>query len=202
MKFTNWIQLRESNEENGFAVRIKSQPKEMTNWLVYADWLQERDDPRAELIRTIINKKAVADFYAINPIWEKYGRTDFAHLLGLSFPLVRYALGFSGKNKNVNLGQTAEIINLIDKQNKANLSSGKEIELTLRQINKLLNGFGIQVVTGDQARQSYWMDAVAAYVNKGDTYDLTVIFDTIKNKFVITSLGDFVEKNQNRYGIN
>ncbi|QJW98168.1 TIGR02996 domain-containing protein [Frigoriglobus tundricola] len=38
-------------EDRSFIRAILSHPAELTAWLVYADWLDKRDDPRAEFIR-------------------------------------------------------------------------------------------------------------------------------------------------------
>ncbi|HJZ54644.1 MAG TPA: TIGR02996 domain-containing protein, partial [Gemmataceae bacterium] len=38
-------------DESAFLRAIREEPTEETNWLVYADWLDERGDPRAEVLR-------------------------------------------------------------------------------------------------------------------------------------------------------
>jgi len=75
----------------------------------------------------------------------------------------------------------------------------------LEKINELLKMHGTEAIRGDW-QNGYWCDIVAAYVNTGDSYDLTVIqvrgdcsFQT--SKFIISSWGDFVEKNSEKYGI-
>ncbi|MBA4189565.1 MAG: hypothetical protein C0467_16390 [Planctomycetaceae bacterium] len=40
-----------SDEDKAFIRAILNNPAELTGWLAYADWLDERDDPRAEFIR-------------------------------------------------------------------------------------------------------------------------------------------------------
>ncbi len=39
------------DEDKAFIRAILNDPAELTTWLVYADWLDEHDDPRAEFIR-------------------------------------------------------------------------------------------------------------------------------------------------------
>jgi uncharacterized protein (TIGR02996 family) len=39
------------NEEQGFLAALRAEPKDDTTRLVYADWLEERDDPRGEFLR-------------------------------------------------------------------------------------------------------------------------------------------------------
>src|SRR6516162_3311935 len=38
-------------DDDTFIAALLEQPQEEANWLVYADWLEERGDPRAELYR-------------------------------------------------------------------------------------------------------------------------------------------------------
>jgi uncharacterized protein (TIGR02996 family) len=45
--FMNWL----NENEQGFIDAIRANPNDLTLWLVYADWLEERGDPRAEQIR-------------------------------------------------------------------------------------------------------------------------------------------------------
>lgn len=75
----------------------------------------------------------------------------------------------------------------------------------LEAINKLLEMHGTEAIRGDW-QNGYWCDVVAVYCNAGDTYDTTVIqvrgdsrFSA--SRFRVTSWGDFVERNQKRYGI-
>ena len=42
---------------------------------------------------------------------------------------------------------------------------------------------------------------MALYVNMGDSYAGTLLFNTITKKFSLTTWGDFAEKNAKRYGI-
>lgn len=75
----------------------------------------------------------------------------------------------------------------------------------LEAINALLGTYGTEAIHGDW-QNGYWCDIVAAYCNAGDTYDVTVIqvrgeysFDS--SRFIVSSVGDFVERNQERYNI-
>ena len=76
MKFTNWVLLRESdNEEAAFIQAIHDNPYDNTTWLVYADWLQDRGDPRAEVIRKAKSKLAKPPKreveYQTYPAWRR-----------------------------------------------------------------------------------------------------------------------------------
>lgn len=75
----------------------------------------------------------------------------------------------------------------------------------LEAINKLLGTYGTEAIRGEW-QNGYWCDIVAAYCNTGDTYALTVIqirgecrFDN--SRFIISSWGDWVEKNQEKYNL-
>ncbi|MBA4189500.1 MAG: hypothetical protein C0467_16045 [Planctomycetaceae bacterium] len=48
------------SDEQGFLKAINRDPKELTHRLVYADWLDERDDPRGDFIRLHLALKATA----------------------------------------------------------------------------------------------------------------------------------------------
>jgi hypothetical protein len=74
---------------------------------------------------------------------------------------------------------------------------GEEI---MDQINALIGGYGVEVVRGKFNRQ-YYGDIVAEYVNTGDTYNSTIVHDCVADKFYCTTLGDFVESFDRKYGI-
>lgn len=78
--------------------------------------------------------------------------------------------------------------------------------LRMEEINKILGGFGVEAIRGEW-KNGYWCDIVATYVNRGDTYSTTVLhvrgesqFDD-RGRFIVSSWGDFVERNGERYGI-
>lgn len=79
-------------------------------------------------------------------------------------------------------------------------------KIRLEVINELLGLYGTEGITGDW-QNGYWCNIVAAYCNTGETYDLTVIhvrgsssFDQ-RGTFIISSWGDWFEKNEKRYGL-
>jgi uncharacterized protein (TIGR02996 family) len=45
-----------SDEDKAFVRAILNSPADLTGWLSYADWLDERDDPRAEFIRLEVRR--------------------------------------------------------------------------------------------------------------------------------------------------
>jgi uncharacterized protein (TIGR02996 family) len=49
------------NEEAGFIAAMLADPDDRTVLLVYADWLDERDDPRGEYLRLILDGPLAGD---------------------------------------------------------------------------------------------------------------------------------------------
>jgi hypothetical protein len=78
--------------------------------------------------------------------------------------------------------------------------SGREVEKIMKRINELINGFGVESIRGDYVSH-FWQDTVALYVNMGDTYDTTILFNTNTKMPMITDMGYFVEKNTRKYNI-
>lgn len=75
------------------------------------------------------------------------------------------------------------------------LQKYKMVDEILEEANKILHGFGVEPITDENAFvNKYYYDIIGLYVNMGDTYDRTLVFDTEKQKFLITSWGDFYEK--------
>lgn len=75
----------------------------------------------------------------------------------------------------------------------------------LDAINTLLGLHGTEAIQGDW-QNGYWCDIVAAYANTGDTYAPTVLqvrgdWSGARSRFIVSSVGDFVERNGKRFGI-
>lgn len=73
-------------------------------------------------------------------------------------------------------------------------------DLTLTACNQVLEGYGVEPIRGAWV-DGFHGDCCAEYVNMGDTYDQTVVYDVRKDKYTITSWGDFVEHAPKYYGI-
>lgn len=76
----------------------------------------------------------------------------------------------------------------------------------LEAINKLLGMHGTEAIRGEW-QNGYWCDIVAAYCNAGDTYATTVMHIrgdgwNFPGRFIVTSWGDWMERNGSKYGIN
>jgi len=61
--------------------------------------------------------------------------------------------------------------------------------------NEILDGHGVEGARGEGANLGkYWRDTILLYVNMGDTYDATILFDPDEEEFSIGSWGDFIEE--------
>ena len=64
-------------------------------------------------------------------------------------------------------------------------------------LNELIDGFGIESIRiEDYWYNNYWQDVIGVYVNLGDTYILTIIYNVIDEQFEFTSWGDFYESKE------
>jgi hypothetical protein len=69
----------------------------------------------------------------------------------------------------------------------------------MEAINEILGGYGVEQITDNQWSE-YWCDGGLLYVNMGDAYTCTVIYDTRKDRWIVGSWGDVVERNEKRFG--
>ena len=75
-------------------------------------------------------------------------------------------------------------------------------EEALRLANAAMRAYGVEVLRGTlNTPGGFWSDAVLAYVNAGDPYYATVLYDTNRETFSIGGWGDWLEKNERRYGL-
>jgi hypothetical protein len=75
----------------------------------------------------------------------------------------------------------------------------------LEAIDKFLGTSGTEAIRGEW-QNGYWCDIVASYCNTGETYDLTVLHVrgdgwNPAGRFIVTSWGDWVEKNGEKMGV-
>ena len=76
-----------------------------------------------------------------------------------------------------------------------------KIDPTMEACNAALRGHGVEAIRCGMHVSNYWQDICAVYVNMGDTYDATILYDTVKGKFYVTTMGDFVEARSEEYEI-
>lgn len=68
----------------------------------------------------------------------------------------------------------------------------RHVNAALEMANKIMHGHGIESVVGhrNSARDC---DDVALYVNMGDTYASTIIYDCLTDKFYVGTWGDWYQ---------
>lgn len=76
--------------------------------------------------------------------------------------------------------------------------SHKEVDTALDLANTLLNGHGVEPIKDDEW-ETYYLDIGLLYVNMGDPYDTTILYDTRKERFSIGCWGDVVERQPKRF---
>lgn len=63
------------------------------------------------------------------------------------------------------------------------------VERTLDGCNKLLGGYGVEAIFGSDS-----CTPVLLYINLGDTYDTTLLYEPAKDRFSVGSWGDYAER--------
>lgn len=58
-------------------------------------------------------------------------------------------------------------------------------------INEEIEGYGVNAISEDGYKSGMW--PVMEYVNQGESYATTVVYDRIDDEFLITSWGDWYE---------
>lgn len=79
-------------------------------------------------------------------------------------------------------------------------SMPSDAELIMAAINEVMGGFGVEAIHGNYV-DSYHQDIQAVYVNMGDTYNMTILHDNERGRFVATSWGDWVETHSKSRGV-
>jgi hypothetical protein len=72
-------------------------------------------------------------------------------------------------------------------------TSPQKVEAIMERANRFMDGHGVEVVTSSNEWCSYFCDARLFYVNMGDAYDLTFMYDVVEHKFSVQSWGDWME---------
>jgi hypothetical protein len=92
----------------------------------------------------------------------------------------------------------AKVVNVLTKEH---ASSHSDVDDILGIIETLLEGYGVEPLRGDHV-DNYYMDINILYINLGDTYTPTVLYDTLLNRFFICSWGDYIESKPKRFPMN
>ena len=85
----------------------------------------------------------------------------------------------------------SQIVSDAEAKELRNLMESASVAHVLRAADRMMDGFGVEYIrsSNDTVRTPDGLD----YVNMGDTYDLTLVYDHNKGKYVVTSWGDIVE---------
>ena len=74
------------------------------------------------------------------------------------------------------------------------------VDAALEAANKALGMHGVEAIQG-KWHDRYYQNIVGLHLNSGDSYNTTLLYDTIAETFEITSMGDFVEDMTDEYEI-
>jgi len=77
-----------------------------------------------------------------------------------------------------------------------------DAERTIAQVNKIVNGHGVESLRGNKRVDPYFDNTVALYVNMGDSYAPTLLYETETGKWRLTTWADWVEKHDRKYKIS
>ena len=72
------------HDEAAFLARIHATPDDVAPRLVYADWLEDNDDPRGEFIRIVEEMRKLGNAEEIKTIWAGNG-AEFGQLSQADF---------------------------------------------------------------------------------------------------------------------
>jgi len=80
--------------------------------------------------------------------------------------------------------------------NRIERSSYLNVDDILRSLSDLISAFGIETIDEQDHWDRYWGSTIAVYVNTGETYSATLLYDTREREFHVTSYGDWVESRE------
>lgn len=67
------------------------------------------------------------------------------------------------------------------------------VSAVMDRANVLLQAHGVEAIYDDRRRfNGYWDNIAALYVNMGDAYTSTVVYDVANDEFLVTTWGDWV----------
>ncbi len=66
----------------------------------------------------------------------------------------------------------------------------RHVEEALKRANEVMHGHGVEPMSGQPDNKTI---TVALYVNMGDTYSSTIVYDCLSDKFYVGSWGDWFE---------
>jgi hypothetical protein len=88
---------------------------------------------------------------------------------------------------------TKELDEFIEKEEMAIYTSSHRKEMILQVVNKLSESYGIEDIRDTRFDHRYFGNAVASYVNTGDSYTLTLVWDHTINSLDWTSYSEWIK---------
>jgi hypothetical protein len=72
-------------------------------------------------------------------------------------------------------------------------ASAKDAEAFMEALDLAMQGHGVERLA-DDGHRPYWRDAAGLYVNVGDCFSTTAIYDTDEEVIAVKSVDDFIEE--------
>jgi hypothetical protein len=82
----------------------------------------------------------------------------------------------------------------------ADAADPSDVDRVLARIDRVMEAYGVESLEGPSWRRGPYGNIVALYVNTGDPWTPTVIYDTTENEFQLTTVGDWVEDYERKSG--
>lgn len=76
-------------------------------------------------------------------------------------------------------------------------TNGRRIDRQMHRINELLEMHGVEYAASTDVTMT--SAAGLEYCNAGDMYAVTVIYDREKGRFIVSTVGDVIERNPRRF---
>ena len=74
-----------------------------------------------------------------------------------------------------------------------------DLDIKMFAIDLLLQAFGIETINDENVYVNhYWQNCIALYINVGESYMHTIVYDTQEKEFILTTYADFIEKHEKR----
>jgi len=118
-----------------------------------------------------------------------YSKKELANAFQIELPTMDLILDII-KDQGIFLSQFKSV----EHMRKQCFNPPDRVNEQLEAINELTDGCGVEAIRlEDYQFNNYWGDCVGLYVNFGDTYQLTIVYDVTNNQFEFTNWGDFYE---------
>ncbi len=93
------------------------------------------------------------------------------------------------KNIQKFLGLEEDEAKEIAKELKRAAGDPAAVDTILEKVNERLGDFGVESIEGEYQVDRYYLNIVLLYINKGDTYGETLLYETDTGKFYVGSWG-------------